>query len=83
MPRTRSRRLGDRFPDDREAFGEEDGAVVEVVLVVVILGSLRLLILGRDIMGSRKVGDRDSGLERWEELLLGTWLGTEETDRSP
>jgi hypothetical protein len=82
IQRIRLHRLGDRFLDGREGFGEADGAVV--ALVAVILGTLRLLILARDIiLASRTGGDQGSGLELWVELLLGIWLGIEATDRSP
>lgn len=83
--RTKLHRLGDRFPDGPEDFGEGGGAAVGlvVVLVVVILGTLRLLIRGRGIiMGSRRAGDQASGLGLWVELLLDIWLGIEATGRS-
>jgi hypothetical protein len=80
--RIRLHRLGDRFLDGREGFGEVDGAAVD--LVVVILGILRLRIQGRDIiLGSRRGGDQGFGLELWAELPRDIWLGTEETDKSP
>jgi hypothetical protein len=83
IQRTRQRPLRDRYLDDPVAFGVGDGAVVEVALAVEIPGTLRLLIPGRDtIMGNRKDGDRDSGLERWEELQQGTWQGTEEIGKN-
>jgi len=81
--RIRLRQLEDRFLDGPEDFGEVDGAAV--VLVVVILLTLRLLTRDRErtiTMGSRRDGDQGSGLERWAELLLGIWLGIEETGRS-
>jgi hypothetical protein len=48
---------------------------------------LRLRILGRIrvkdmVMGRMRVGDLVSGLGQWEERLLDTWLGTEETGKN-
>jgi hypothetical protein len=62
--------------------GAVDGEVGDQGVVIPMI--LRLLIRGRDMdMEPTRDGDLVSGVEHWEEQLLGTWLGIEGTGKNP
>lgn len=77
---------GDGFLDRGQGgSGVVDGEVGDRGVVIPMI--LRLLILerirGRDMdMEPTRDGDLVSGVEHWEEQLLGTWLGIEGTGKN-